>query len=229
MQYFSQITGIRETEKGTDLLLHIPGEMVQREITKYRNGAVINSEIRIDDNRSITSDQRKKIFATIKDISIFTGDHPEDIRSFLLYDYCIETGEMPFSLSDCSISQAREYITFIIDFILKHGIPLSDKALNRTDDIDRYLWGCVKFRRCCITGLKGDLHHCTGSRVGMGSNRNKVSHSNRSFICLSRKYHDILHDIGENDFFEKYKVYGIKIDDVTLKELGYKVDEEMDK
>lgn len=60
MQYFSQITGIRETEKGTDLMLRIPGEKLQREITKYRNNNKINAEVRIDDNRSITSDQRKK-------------------------------------------------------------------------------------------------------------------------------------------------------------------------
>lgn len=53
MQYFSEIRGIKETEKGTDLLLHIPGEMVQGKIIKYRNNNKINAEIRIDDNRSI--------------------------------------------------------------------------------------------------------------------------------------------------------------------------------
>ena len=167
MQYFSQITGIKETDKGTDLILHIPGEQVQRKIMKYRNNNKINAEIKIDDNRSITVDQRKKIFATIKDIGMFTGDHPEDIRPWLLYDYCIATGEMPFSLSDCSISTAREFITFIIDFILKENIPLSDAALNRTEDIDRYLWGCIKYKRCCICGKSpSDLHHFDS--IGMG-------------------------------------------------------------
>lgn len=207
MQYFSQITGIRETDKGTDLLLHIPGEMVQREITKYRNGAVINSEIRIDDNRSITSDQRKKIFATIKDISIFTGDHPEDLRAILLYDYCIETGEMPFSLSDCSITQAREYITFIIDFILKHGIPLSEKALNRTDDIDRYLWGCIKYRRCCICGKDGETHHYDA--IGMGNDRETIDDSNYRKIQLCREHHETAHRMGRDTFGVKYHVYGV--------------------
>lgn len=209
MNYFSQITGIRETEKGTDLIVHIPGEKVQREITKYRNGSIINSEIRIDDNRTITSDQRKKIFATVKDIALYTGDHPEDLRAFLLYDYCIETGEMPFSLSNCSISQAREYITFIIDFILKHNIPLSDAALSRTDDIDRYLYGCVKFRRCCICGKDGETHHCTGSRIGMGNNRNKTSNEGRKLMSLCRHHHTEIHTIPEEEFFKKYHVYGI--------------------
>ena len=94
MQYFSQITNIRETEKGTDLILHIPGEQVQNKIIKYRNGSRIDAEIRIEDGRTITPDQRKKIFATIRDIAEYTGDHPEGLRAWLLYQYCAETGEM---------------------------------------------------------------------------------------------------------------------------------------
>ncbi|WMM24067.1 putative HNHc nuclease [Tissierella sp. MB52-C2] len=207
MQYFSQITGIRETEKGTDLILHIPGEWVQSKIIKYRNNNKINAEIRIDDGRTITADQRKKIFATVKDIALLTGEHPEELRAWLLYDYCIETGEIPFSLSNCSISQAREFITFIIDFILKHGIPLSDEALNRTDDIDRYLWGCLKYSRCCICGRKGEMHHWNA--IGMGRDRSKIDDSDLRKIQLCREHHTEAHAIGRDTFGNKYHVYGI--------------------
>lgn len=207
MQYFSQITGIRETEKGTDLLLHIPGEQVQRKIIKYKNNNQINAEIRIDDNRTITADQRKKIFATIKDIALFTGDHPEELRAWLLYDYCIKTGEMPFSLSNCSISQAREFITFIIDFILKEDIPLSDAALSRTDDIDRYLWSCIKYKRCVICGRKGETHHWDA--IGMGNDRKTFDDSLKRKIQLCREHHTEAHTIGRDTFGAKYHVYGI--------------------
>lgn len=207
MQYFSQITGIRETEKGTDLMLHIPGEKVQIEITKYRNNNKINAEIRIDDNRTITVDQRKKIFATIKDIALYTGHHPEDLRAILLYDYCIDTGEIPFSLSNCSISQARDYITFIIDFILKHNIPLSDAALSRTDDIDKYLYGCIKHKRCCICGRNGETHHYDS--IGMGNDRKTVDDSKYRKIQLCRKHHSEAHTIGRDTFEKKYHVYGV--------------------
>ena len=207
MQYFSQITGIRETNKGTDLLLHIPGEKVQAKIIKYRNNNVINAEIRIDDNRSITVDQRKKIFATIKDIADFTGNHPEDQRGQLLYDYCIETGEMPFSLSNCSISTAREFITFIIDFILKENIPLSDAVLSRTEDIDRYLWGCIKYKRCAICGGHGETHHY--DVIGMGNDRTTLDDSLKRKIQLCREHHSIAHNIGRDSFGAKYHVYGI--------------------
>jgi len=207
MQYFSQITGIRETDKGTDLMVHIPGEMVQTKIIKYRNNNAINAEIKIDDGRTITAEQRKKIFATIKDIGLFTGDHPENMRAFLLYDYCIETGEMPFSLSDCSISQARDYITFIIDFILKENIPLSDAALNRTDDIDRYLWGCLKYKRCCICGKDGETHHWDA--IGMGNDRKTFDDTNNRKIQLCREHHNEAHTIGTDSFGVKYHVYGV--------------------
>lgn len=208
MQYFTQITGIRETDKGTDLLLHIPGEMVQHKIIKYRNGSSINAEIKIDDGRSITNDQRRKIFATVKDIAMFTGDHPDDLRALLLYDYCIQSGEIPFSLSNCSISQARDYITFIIDFILREDIPLSDVALNRTDDIDRYLWGCIKYKRCCICGKSpSDLHHFDA--IGMGRDRASVDDSKHRKIQLCREHHSEAHNMGRDSFGVKYHVYGI--------------------
>lgn len=226
MQYFSEIRGIKETDKGTDLLLHIPGEMVQGRIIKYRNNNKINSEIRIDDGRSITPDQRKKIFATIKDISLYTGDHPEDLRAFLLYDYCIENGIVPFSLRDCSIGQAREYITFIIDFILKHNIPLSDLAINRTDDIDKYLYGCLKYRRCCITGkASADIHHVEGSRVGMGRDRTKINHRGLELMALCREWHTKVHQQGEEEIFKNYKIYGISIDEKTMDLLGLSYDD----
>lgn len=207
MQYFSEIRGIKETEKGTDLMLHIPGEKVQQKIIKYRNDNTINAEIRIDDNRTITVEQRKKIFATIKDIAIYTGDHPEDIRALLLYEYCISTGELPFSLSNCSISQARDYITFIIDFILKHDIPLSDAALKRTDDIDRYLWGCIKYKRCCICGKHGETHHWDA--IGVGRDRRTVDDRDNRKVQLCRKHHSEAHNIGRDSFELKYHVYGV--------------------
>lgn len=220
MQYFSQITAIKETEKGTDLIVHIPDERVQRKIIRCRSGTIVNSEIRIDDNRTITADQRKKIYATIRDIAMYTGDDPEFLKQFLKFDYCSQSIEEYFSLSNCSITTARQFINFIIDFILKHDIPLSDEALKRTDDIDTYLYSCIKYRRCCITGKKADIHHCEGSRVGAGSNRRKISNKGRKLIALSREWHTRVHREGEGKIFNLYKIYGIEIGSETLKYLG---------
>ena len=221
MHYFTKITGIRETDQGTDLIVNIPGERLGRRISKYKMQGEIDAELKLNDGRTITIDQRKKIYATIRDISYFIGDEPEYLKEYLKYDYCAVTGEDPFSLSNCSISTAREFINHIIDFILKWDIPLTEIGLNRTDDIDKYLYACLKYRKCCITGKAGaDIHHVEGSRVGMGRNRKKINHKGLELMALSREWHTKVHAEGEEGIFEKYKIYGITIDDETLKELG---------
>ena len=137
-----------------------------------------------------------------------------------------ETGEEYFSLSKCSVELAKNFITFIIDFVLENNIPLSDLAINRTDDIDKYLYSCIRFRRCCITGKpNADIHHVTGSRVGMGRDRRKIDHSKLEIIALSREYHNIAHEQGEKELFEKYKIYGLRVDKETLKELKLNYEE----
>lgn len=223
MHYFAKIKGITQTDRDTELTVLIPGERLGRKITRYKveGKDAVDAEIRINDGRVITVDQRKKIYATIRDISSYTGDEPEYLKEYLKYDYCAATGEDHFSLSNCSITTAREFINHIIDFILKYNIPLTDEALKRTDDIDRYLFLCIKYRRCCITGrANADIHHVTGSRVGMGRNRKKISHSGLKLMALSRGWHTKVHKEGEKEIFEKYKIYGVTVSDETLKDLG---------
>lgn len=223
MQYFSKITRMRETDEGTDLLVTIPGEKLGRQIAKYKikGHDGVDAEIKINDGRTITVDQRKRIYATVRDISAFIGDDPEYLKEYLKYDYCATTGEEHFSLSNCSITTARDFISHIIDFILKWDIPLSDEALKRTDDIDRFLYSCIKYRKCCITGKpNADIHHVTGSRVGMGRNRKKISHTGLKLMALSREWHERVHKEGEEKIFELYKIYGIVIDKETLVDLG---------
>lgn len=117
-----------------------------------KQGQAVHTELRIDDGRSITTLQRKKIYATIRDIFNFIGDSPEYLKVFLKYMFCEETGEEYFSFSSCSLEIAREFISYILDFALAWDVPLSESGLLRTDDIDRYLFSCIKYRKCCITG-----------------------------------------------------------------------------
>lgn len=207
MNIRGKITRIKNVDNKTKVVIDLKEDIFSK-VNKFNNGSGIDVEVRINDGRTITNQQRAKIFATIKDISIYTGDHPEDLRAFLLYDYCIATGELPFSLSNCSISKAREFITFIIDFILKENIPLSDAALSRTDDIDKYLWGCIKYKRCCLCGRDGETHHYDA--IGMGNDRTTLDDSLKRKIQLCRCHHNLAHNMGRDSFSKKFKVYGIK-------------------
>lgn len=54
---------------GTQLLL-APNEKISREIIQKNIGSV---EIRLNDGRTISADQRRKIFAVIRDIAVWSG------------------------------------------------------------------------------------------------------------------------------------------------------------
>lgn len=167
--------------------------------------------VKYDDGRKIRAEQRKKAYAIMADIADFTGYDPEQIKALLKYYYIERYGCEYFSLSDCSVSVARDFISYLIDFCFEQNIGTRDTLLNNTDDISRYLYSCLLNRKCAVCNKKAEIHHCEGSRVGMGFNRNKIDNVGRYAIALCRKCHNQAHN-DEYGFFDKYKIYGIKLD-----------------
>ena len=167
------------------------------------------AEMRLDDGRTISVMQRKKAYATIRDMAEWTGYPPEVMKEIMKYEFMIRTGEEYFSLSDCSVNLAREFISMLIEFSLEHGIQLSDLAINRTDDIGRYLYYCIKHKRCAVCGRPGEIHHV--DTIGMGNDRRRVDDREYRKICLCREHHTEAHNMGMTAFEEKHKVYGIVV------------------
>ncbi len=191
-------------ETGTSLLIHIPQKNLQEEIIQKR---IKTCELRINDGRTISAEQRKKAHATIGDIAQFTGDYPGWMKEWLKNEFMARTGIPKFSLSDCSMDIAREFISFILEFAIENGIPLSDLAINRTDDIGKYLYACLLHKKCAICGRSGEIHHWDA--IGMGKDRKKYDDSSHRKICLCRNHHTECHQIGRDIFEKRYKVYGI--------------------
>lgn len=209
MHALVKINQYREQKDGTDLVVSVPdlklGDMFQRK--KIRN-----AEIRFDDGRNISAEQRKKAYATIRDIADWTGYLPEEMKEILKYQHMMRTGDTYFSLSNCSMDTAREFINTILEFALENGIPLSDNAIERTDDIGRYLYYCLLHKKCAICGKDGEIHH--EDAIGMGNDRTKVDDSSYKKICLCREHHTLAHSLGVIRFREMYKVYGIVVKDL---------------
>lgn len=209
MHALVKINQYREQKDGTDLVVSVPdlklGDMFQRK--KIRN-----AEIRFDDGRHISAEQRKKAYATIRDISDWTGYLPEEMKEILKYQHMMRTGDAYFSLSNCSMDTAMEFINTILEFALENGIPLSDNAIERTDDIGRYLYYCLLHKKCAICGKDGEIHH--EDAIGMGNDRTKVDDSSYKKICLCREHHTLAHSLGVIRFREMYKVYGIVVKDL---------------
>lgn len=204
MNYFTDITGYRAAEEGIDLLLHLPQDI--RYLIRRQN--IRHAEITLDDGRRISIEQRKKIYATLRDISEYTGDPPEATKEWMKYGYIERTGSDYFSLSNCSMTTAREFINFLMDVCLQNGIILTESGLKRTDDINAYLIQCIRHKRCCICGRPADIHHVDA--IGMGNDRRNFDDSENEIIALCREHHTQAHSLGNVRFMERYKVYGIK-------------------
>lgn len=181
--------------KDNQTLLQIQLEVSKEDVLKYADTQGLQGEIKFNDGRSITADQRKKIFGTIKDFSLYTGYEAEYARQLLTLSFCYENNVEPFSLSNCTLETAREFITYLIDFCIGQDIPLSQTALERTDDIGKYLYITIKHEICCICGDKGIVYT-------LDRDRNKM--------CLCEQHHDMAKVKGLEEFNKAYKVYGIQ-------------------
>lgn len=201
-----QLKSYRETNTGTDIIIHIPEKKLGQILT---DKSIKTAELRLDDGRKISVAQRRKAYATINDISLYTGYLPEQEKEWLKYYHICRTGSPYISLSDCSMDEAREFINTILEYAIEEGIPLSEPGVMRSDDIGKYLFFCLKHKKCAVCGKPGEIHHVDA--IGMGRNRRKVDDSSSRKICLCREHHTIAHQRGMQTFEQMYHVYGIKL------------------
>ena len=202
-----------------DTLLIRPTVPIDREMLQKQVDAV---EIRLTDGREISAEQRRKVFALVRDIAAWSGHEPEYIRMFTTFDYRLKSGIEPFSLSDCDMTTAREYISYLIDFCFTHAVPTKDTLLNQTDDIGKYLYQCIEHRRCAVCNAKADIHHINA--VGAGRDRSAISHIGLEAMALCRNHHIEAHKSGDKSFCEKYHIYGIKLDEYLCEKLNLRKD-----
>lgn len=208
MHEYVRLESVKEDSSGTSFIVKVPGKHLKEPVIRKR---IRDAELRFDDGRTITAEQRKKAYATIRDIADYTGYFPEEQKEWLKYLHISITGCDYFSLSDCSVDTAREFINTILEYALESGIPLSDFAIDRTDDIGKYLYYCIKYKKCCICGKNGEIHHV--DTIGMGNNRRHVDDRFYRKMCLCREHHTIAHQMGIKAFEAMYKVYGIVVNE----------------
>lgn len=191
---------------GRNIILK-PDEDILREL---RQKQVKDIEIRLVDGRTITAEQRKRIFATIRDISLWSGHEPEYLRQYLTWDFTCGYGGEIFSLSDTDVSTAKEFTNYLINFCLFHSVPTKEPLIKRTEDIGKYLYYCLEHKKCAICNIDAEVHHV--DRVGMGRDRKDIVHTGMKAIALCREHHEQAH-INELKLFEQNHVYGIKLDE----------------
>jgi hypothetical protein len=171
---------------------------------------ITDCEIILDDGRHISADQRKKIYATFNDISVWTGYTPPEVKEHMKYEFIARYGVPYFSLSTIDMTTAREFLQFLIEFCIENDIACTDSLINRSPDIARYIYYCLIHKKCCICGKRANLHHV--DHVGSGRDRKEICHIGMRAEPLCNEHHTEAHTIGQIHFDDKYKTFGIKID-----------------
>lgn len=175
-------------------------------------------EVRIDDGRRITAEQRRKIYATLRDIAEWMGDMPESVKEYFKFSFCGDEEHENFSLSDVDRETASEFLTYLIDFCIQNGVPCSDPLWDRCEDIERYMYACVMTRTCCITGRKNaQIHHV--DRVGMRK-RDEICHIGMLVVPLSAELHQMVHMTrDEKGFYEQHHITPIALTEKMVRHL----------
>ena len=201
--------------RGAWLKCHIPNELIDERFVAN----VMHGEIRVDDGRRISSDQRKKIYALCRDISDYTGHDVEDLKENILKaGFMIKEDRDYFSLSDVDMTTARYFIEYILEFCFEWNVPLNEKTVALAREVNNYLYLCLRYRRCAVCGRYADVHHHE-NLVGMGMDRAKHNHEESKFIALCREHHMECHTLGHKTFENKYKLAAIKLNAQAIKEL----------
>ena len=205
----------QEDERGAWVKCHIPNEIIDERFLSE----VMRGEVKIDDGRRISSDQRKKIYALIKDISNHTGHHPEYLKEHMKYEFMAQEDKEYFSLSNVDMTTARYFIESILEFCFEWEVPFATKTHELAKEIGNYLYLCLLHKKCAICGKQNaHIHHVDA--VGSGRNRNEVDHTQLRLIALCVEHHQETHTIGWETFNKKHKVAGIKVNAQTIKRLG---------
>ena len=184
-------------------------------------------EVILPDGRKISCTQRRKVYALLGEIAeyvdgIRNADTIEEQKRLLKMEFMLKRMESAerrmFSLSDCDMSTAREFITYLIDFIIANDIPTRVPLIDNCDDIAAYMYACTMHRKCAVCGKAADIHHCEGSRIGSGNDREKVHHLGREVLPLCRVHHTECHG-GEAEFISKYHLEPVKLDEQLCRKL----------
>lgn len=188
-------------------------------------------EIILWDGRRISPEQRRKCYALLGEIAeytdgIRTAETVDEQKRLLKMEFMLRrmeaTERRMFSLADCDMSTAREFITYLIDFIIANDIPTRVPLIDNCDDIAAYMYACAMHRKCAVCGKAADIHHCEGSRIGAGVDREKVHQLGREVLPLCRVHHTELHGMAESEFIAKYHLEKVKLDEALCRRLKFR-------
>lgn len=213
---------IHQSEDGI-LLLESQREIARR----IANTGAVEVEVRVVDPRDVSREQQKKAGAILCDISRWSCGLASDkdiLHEHFKTEFCALNAIPNFSLSKCDMTTARLYITHLIDFCIHNGVPTKRPLYAFCDDLEAMTYSCLAERKCAVHNTpRADVHHLTGSRVGMGRDRKTIIHEGLVCLPLCRNCHNECH-LSEIGFLKKHHLEGIPLDKWLCQKLGLKTE-----
>ena len=164
--------------------------------------------VQLIDNRTLSDKQRKACYALLGEIADYSGTSKGQMKELMkikfLADELEATADQIFSLSNAPMSLVCAFQRFLVRFILEWDIPCNFPLLNFVDDVADYVYSCLVNKKCCVCGLKADLHHV--DHVGTGRDRDEIIHEGMKVLPLCREHHREAHTIGQKTFEEKWHI-----------------------
>lgn len=192
------------------IVIRAPYDNIDRLLTRRYQEV----QIGLEDGRRLSPEQRRKAFALVGEIAAWSGYERDEanltLKHQFIQQHLDQLQKELFSLADCDVTTAREYISYLIDFCLTFDVPTHVPLVDLCDDVERYVYSCLIHKRCAVCGKKADLHHV--DRVGMGNNRNEIEHEGRRCLPLCREHHIEVDHIGDDALCELYHISPVVID-----------------
>lgn len=181
----------------------------QRSLITKNRGSIV--ELDVSDGRTISAAQRGKIYSMINEIDKWMGNFNREMtKKYLKAEYVIENNVFQsFSLSNCSLTQANDFIEWLIVFCLNNNVEFKTKLLDSIKGNYGWELHCLEAHVCCICGKPAQYAHWYA--VGIGRNRNKIDHVGNYIMGLCAQHHSEQHTIGLITFIELYHLKGVKI------------------
>lgn len=193
-----RITRYQRDDDGTYSVVATGVELEQSHIDLLENGYSLIAEVEVPDNKKLSIEQRKKIFALCRDIELHWGEPVESLRKRFQAELEIMNGYEEISLRDCSMRIASELIELIIAFMFHHQIPMRVETSKLLSGDKAMLYWATVNRNCVICGKHGELAH--HKAIGRGANRRKMDHYGYEVLCLCREHHQSQHNMGVETF-----------------------------
>lgn len=188
-----------------------------------------DARVGLVDSRTMSHEQRKKVYALLSEIADWQGELPELLKKQMKLEFRLKRLNgmaEDFSLSDAPMELVTDFIDFLVEFVIEWNVPTKKPLYELCDDIISYEWHCLKAKRCAVCGKKAQLHHVDA--VGMSRNRRKIDHIGMRCLPLCAAHHMEIHELGNTRFCDKYHLDAeIKINEeiVKLYKLGGKKEE----